>query len=105
MATQLFKETMLELMDDYIEYAKELNESAKEMAKPDSLKLSFKDYSDLYMDFFSISNQEPLDDDLDYDDEDLTDEELRQLTVSKKEVDDGEFVSLEESKTELEDTY
>ena len=61
MATELFKETMQELKDDYIEYAKTLN--GLEGINPLSLKLTLVDYTQFYMDFLAIQMQEqPLDD-------------------------------------------
>ena len=67
MATELFKETMQELKDDYIEYAKSLNEDKG--VNPLSLKLSLLEYSQLYVDFYSVHSQiqeEPYNDDETY---------------------------------------
>lgn len=80
MATEIFKETMQELRDDYVEYVKELNLTDTKGMKEQSLKLGFVEYCQLYMDYFAISMQDndndnyPEDDDFPEDDKVLDDE-------------------------------
>lgn len=54
MATENFKEVMKVLVEDYIEYSKHLNNMKIEGLKEASWKLSFKEYSELYLDYLNI---------------------------------------------------
>lgn len=67
MATELFKETMKTIMNDYLDFARDLNKAGKEVMNPTSLKLSLLEYSQLYMDYSALAIDDyPEDDDLDY---------------------------------------
>lgn len=75
MATELFKETVHNLVDDYIELRKELLERVnKGNVKLEDVKdFNFKEYVDSYLGFITVHESEDYLDE--YDEEEVAEEE------------------------------